>query len=197
MLESQSLRSHPTVSFTKLFAEHIEAHTAGLKYIHKFRSLETRLERARTDNTRAEIIKDIESHWGVRQKSITSVSLFDEDVLLANDYLARGRNFVRMNAPGSPIEMIQFEADVLVSEGLRNAPKAYPHTYVIGICAAPEGKTCRGAGGAVFEPGEVVTFFPACGPFVVRYPSIKRIRQKYLEKRDDVTGYHMVRALCE
>ena len=188
---SPKLKSLEALVFNPLFLDHSEPHLANLLQAAEFRTLETKMERARTSAQRAEVFAQMQAFGFARMKHATSFSVFAEEVFLAPQHVARGRDF-QIASQDSMVELVKFKSDLIVTRGLK--PTTYTQTYVIAICVAPVGQKCKSRG-REYSAGEVISFFPECGPFVLRFPSLKRIRQRYIDELD-VTDYYLKRQTC-
>lgn len=181
------------ISFGHFYLQHVFPHTSGFVHANTVRSLETRMEKAETRAEREEIFAQMMAVPQLRKDRITSFSVFEDDVLLAPNHLLKGRNFKRITQGGSKTEMIRFTSSIRVAKGFSAKFQEYDQDYIIAICGDPNG--CKSQG-QIYQMGEVVTFFPDCGPFILRFPSLKRLRQKYIEDLP-VTDFYLTRRICD
>ena len=182
LYETPEIHFPTQTSFRSLFLKHTEPHAYGLNEIARFRTLEGKLLAAKTDLEKQAILEEIKKLPIVRKDRPTSFSLLQNQLDLAPDLLSDSRNFRNLNAGTEPAKdhllAVSFESEVSITQ--KNGRTSYhPHRYRIAVCNAPAGEHCATAG-AQYKSGEVITFYPECGDFVLKAPSFTSLKKHYL-----------------
>jgi hypothetical protein len=174
--ESLGVQGVQMIKFNGFFAKHIEPHTFGVAQLARFRILEDQLLTASTKEEKLRIFEEMKSLDILRKKSETSFSLFDDELKTAPERFFTGKNFKREYSGNSKIIAVSFDGNLETKELGKVA--SHPRRYQVAVCNAGPEDICK-QGATVYKNGDVIAFYPVCGDFIVRAPSLVDLKNYF------------------